>query len=277
MIKNTDLIREAKAIAEKRPTYRTGGTGRDGTCDCIGLIMGAMYALGREKYDLHSTNYFARFQTLELRAISEKDLFLGQVLYRAREDKGTLNARYKAGGRYDTGDPLDYYHVGVVTGMNPTEITECTEYGDVSGIVISGKANAWKYGGKLRGVDYDRMTEEETEMPVLYRARVVTKEDPLTLRNAPISGKKIGELPKGAVVDVYGSGDWPRVRYGELLGYASAKYLEEIKEDAQEPENPEAELPENVLRFPGDVRIIDDAGNVFKPVGGWRVVFGAVD
>lgn len=269
MIKNTDLIREAKAIAEKRQTYRTGGTGRDGTCDCIGLIMGAMYELGHPKYDMHSTNYFARYQTMELRAVnSEKDLFLGQVLYRAREDKGTLNARYKAGGRYDTGDPLDYYHVGIVTGMNPTEITECTEYGDVSGIVISGKANAWKYGGKLRGVDYDRMTEEETEMPVLYRARVVTKEDPLTLRNAPISGKKIGELPKGTIVDVYGSGDWPRVRYGDMLGYASAQYLEEIKE---EPE------VENIIRVSGEATIIDDEGNVFKPVGGWRVVFGSVD
>ena len=45
------------AIADAAPSYREGGTGADGTCDCIGLVMGAMYALGRAKYDLHSSNY----------------------------------------------------------------------------------------------------------------------------------------------------------------------------------------------------------------------------
>lgn len=272
----TSFVREVERIAATKPRYKTGGTGKNGVCDCMGLDMGAMYELGHPKYDLHSTNYFARFQTLELKKIKdEKDLFIGQVLYRARTDTGKLDDRYKPGGAHYTGDPLDYYHVLTVTSVNPLRIVECTEFDGVDGINITTRLRGTYYGGKLRGVDYT--AKEAEDMSVLYQARVITKEDPLTLRNAPISGKKIGELPKGAVVDVYGSGDWPRVRYGELLGYASAQYLEEIKEDAQEPENPEAELPENVLRFPGDVRIIDDAGNVFRPVGNWRTVFGDVD
>lgn len=52
------FLERVKAIADANPTYRTGGDGSDGTCDCIGLIMGAI----GKKYDMHSTNYFARFQ-----------------------------------------------------------------------------------------------------------------------------------------------------------------------------------------------------------------------
>jgi hypothetical protein len=29
-------------IVAKAPTYRLGGDGSDGTCDCVGLLMGAM-------------------------------------------------------------------------------------------------------------------------------------------------------------------------------------------------------------------------------------------
>ena len=274
MIYAKDMIREVERIAATKPRYQTGGAGKGGVCDCIGLIMGAMYALGRDDYPIHSTNYFARFQTMELRAVnSEKDLFIGQVLYRARTDAGKLADRYKPGGTHYTGDMLDYYHVLTVTSVNPLRIVECTEFDGVDGINITTRLRGTYYGGKLRGVDYDRMTEGETGMPVLYQARVITKEDPLTLRNAPISGKKIGELPKGAVVDVYGSGDWPRVRYEDMMGYASAQYLERVEET--EPDATTEE--ESIIRVSGEATIIDDEGNVFKPVGGWRVVFGSVD
>lgn len=266
------FVREVERIAATKPRYQTGGTGKNGVCDCIGKDMGAMYALGHPKYDLHSTNYFARFQTLELKKVnSEKELFVGQLLYRARTDTGKLADRYKPGGAHYTGDMLDYYHVLTVTSVNPLRIVECTEFDGVDGINITTKLRGTHYGGKLRGVDYT--AKEAEDMSVLYQARVITKEDPLTLRNAPISGKKIGELPKGAVVDVYGSGDWPRVRYEDMMGYASAQYLERVEET--EPDATTEE--ENIIRVSGEARIVDDAGNVFKPVGGWRVVFGAVD
>ena len=57
------------------------------------------------------------------------------------------------------------------------------------------------------------------------------------------------------------------------MGYASAQYLERVEET--EPDATTEE--ENIIRVSGEARIVDDAGNVFKPVGGWRVVFGAVD
>lgn len=263
MIGVSAFVRRVEQIAARNLTYRTGGLGKDGTCDCIGLIMGAMYELGHKQYDLHSTNYFARYQTLELKKANAKELFIGQLLFRARTNQDKLNARYLPGGRYYTGDLLDYYHVGVVTSVDPLRIIECTEYGDVTGIVISTKFGRWDYSGRLRGVDYAAQGEESEEEIMLYQARVVTKETPLTLRNAPVSGKKIGELPRGAIVDVMSTGDWPRVKYGDMLGYASAQYLERIEEEPEEVRT-YAELTVRTI-------IEDSAGRIWEPIGGFSV------
>lgn len=263
MIGVNRFVQKVQEIAERRITYRTGGVGKDGTCDCIGLVMGAMYELGRKKYDMHSTNYFARYQTLELKKANEKELFVGQLLYRARTNQDRLNARYLPGGRYYTGDLLDYYHVGVVTKVKPLEIIECTEYGSVSGIVINTSFGNWHYGGKLRFVDYDDMgglyVPGKEVFEVLYEARVITQEDPLTLR-ATAGGRKVGEIPKGETVEVLAEGEWALVRYGEKRGYVSSKYLERI----EETEPGYAELTVRTI-------IEDSAGHIWEPVGAFSV------
>ncbi|MBR4039424.1 MAG: SH3 domain-containing protein [Clostridia bacterium] len=258
MIGKDAFVKKIEEIAARKLSYRIGGLGADGTCDCIGLIMGAMLELGHGRYDLHSTNYFARYQMTGMEKADGKALYAGEILYRAREDTKDLHARYQAGGRYYTGDLLDYYHVGVVTGVNPLRIIECTQYGAVTGIVISGVFRNWHYGGKLRDVLYDGDTGEqegdEARMEALYQARVTTQKDPLMLRDAP-GGKKTGELPKDAVVDVLGEGEWMHVRYGGAAGYASAQYLTRIGAD-----------------YSGlTVRTIltDGTGGTWEPVGGY--------
>lgn len=265
MIGVSGFIGRVRAIASRPLTYRTGGVGSDGTCDCIGLIMGAMYELGRKKYDMHSTNYFARFQTMEMVTLkSGTNIYPGMILYKAKDDTDNLNGRYMPGGRYYTGDVLDYYHVGVVLRVKPLEIVECTTYKNGSGIVHSSTIQGWDYGGKLRGVLYDGYYEEENEpkkseaeetMSVLYKARVATNEGTLNLRSTP-GGKKIGELPKGAEVDVYSEGEWARVAYGEMLGHVSSEYLEKV-----EPEQEPVKL----------TTLIKDDGTVIALEGVWRV------
>jgi len=220
-------------IAAARPTYRTGGTGRDGTCDCVGLIMGAMYALGRRKYDLHSSNYFARRQMADLRPIaSELDYRCGMVVYKARADAGDLNARYQPGGRYYTGDLLDYYHVGVVTSVMPLHITHCTSGGGVDGIKTDYAMGSWRYGGELAGVDYDAQAEMggDTTMEVLYRAVVTARKgETVNLRVSPKDGSKLIErVPIGSAVDVWEDAQgWAHIRTDEgRVGYMQSKYLE---------------------------------------------------
>lgn len=269
MIGVSTFIAKVKEIASRPLTYRTGGVGKDGTCDCIGLIMGAMYELGHKKYDLHSTNYFARYQTMELRDIKERDLHVGMILYKTRTDNGKLNDRYKAGGRYDTGDYLDYYHVGVVTGIRPLEITECTEYGNVTGIVVSKKFNGWDCGGMLRGVLYeDYGADNAVEEATMYQAIVSTEKDPLRVREWAVTGTILGSVPKGKNVDVLeDAGDgWLKIRYNELTGYASGAYLQRVQIDPT-PEETEPDVAELTVR----TIIKDESGRVFEPVGAFTV------
>lgn len=262
MIGVTGFVSRIEQIAARNPTYKIGGVGKGGVCDCIGLVMGAMYELGHKVYDLHSTNYFARYQTMELKKASEKELHVGQLLYRARTNQDRLDGKYMPGGRYYTGDLLDYYHVAVVTSIKPLRIIECTEYGDVSGIVIHGTLKNWDYGGKLRGILYDQedqggvYEETEEEIVVLYKARVATQEDPLILR-ATANGRKIGEIPKGAEVEVLEDGEWARVRHGEMMGYVASRYLERIGKDY-------AELTVRTI-------LTDSEGNTWEPVGAFSV------
>ena len=97
----SDFLTAVRSIADSRPVYREGGTGKDGTCDCIGLVMGALYALGRTGYDLHSSNYFARFQTDHLAPItSVSQLKAGMIVYKARSETAGLNPRYLSGGSH---------------------------------------------------------------------------------------------------------------------------------------------------------------------------------
>lgn len=262
MIGVSGFIGRVKKIAEKDLRYKTGGTGKDDTCDCIGLIMGAMYELGHKKYDLHSTNYFARYQTMEMVTLRKgTPIYPGMILYKAKDNQDKLHGRYLPGGRYYTGDVLDYYHVGVVVRAKPLEIIECTEYGNVTGIVRSDTIKGWDYGGKLRGVLYEGYDGEDKEeegeaMSVLYKARVATQEDPLTLR-ATANGRKIGEIPKGAEVEVLAEGEWARVRWGDALGYVAGRYLERIEKDY-------AELTVRVI-------LTDSEGNTWEPVGAFSV------
>lgn len=219
------------SIAAKQPTYRTGGTGRDGTCDCVGLIMGALYALGRRKYELHSSNYFARKQMQSIRPVaSELDCRYGMVLYKAREDQGGLNARYKPGGRCYTGDLLDYYHVGVVTSVMPLHITHCTSGGGVDGIKTDYAMGSWRCGGELADVDYDAQAGEGDTMEVMYRAVVTaSKGATVNLRASPKDGTKLIErVPLGTAVDVWEDAQgWAHIQTDAgRVGYMQSKYLE---------------------------------------------------
>ena len=280
MIGVSAFVAKVRAIADRNPTYRTGGVGKDGTCDCIGLVMGAMYELGHKKYDLHSSNYFARYQMQTIKKVYEKDLAVGQILYRSRKDSGQLNARYQAGGRYYNGDKLDYYHAGVVTRVNPLEIIECTESGYISGIVISSDAKKWQYAGELKDVLYEGYEPDEREETLVsYKAVVTTEKDPLRVREWPEAGTILGKVPKGRTVDVLAeAGDgWPKIRYNELIGYVSEQYLTPIGAVQTEPEETPEETdevqitPEDIAEVPIRTIITDSAGNTFEPVGEFTV------
>ena len=251
MISKRTFINNILEIQSRAPTYREGGVGADGTCDCIGLIMGAMYEAGHKKYDVHSSNYFARYQMQELYAVSRAEhLFTGMIVYKAREDTSDLNARYQPGGRYYTGDMLDYYHVGVVLSANPLSIIHCTSGGGVNGITTDNTMGKWSFGGRLKGVDYsndgaDVIEEEENMGP--YTAIVSNGKAGTTtvnMRSRPNQdGPIIVRVPIGAQVEVQTQADgWARIVWNGTIGYMMTQFLVNAgsETDAAESVQPDA-------------------------------------
>ena len=223
---NLEFVKRVLEIAETEPTYRTGGDGSDGTCDCIGLIIGA---LGKE-YDLHSSNYFARYQMRVLdNLLDEAQLHPGAIVYKSRRDTSDLNARYQPGGRYYNGDMLDYYHVGVVTNIDPLTITHCTSTNSINGMAYDASIGAWSHFGDLLDVEPGEMQEEET---MLQDLAVVYSEDgnPVRMRKAPTTASEtIVKVPKGAQVEVTESADgWSTILWNGKRGYMMSEFLRVI-------------------------------------------------
>ena len=151
-------------IKRLNPAYKQPGDGSDGTCDCIGLIIGALKRMGISWKGIHGSNYAARYQTDGLAYIErESQLQLGDAVYKAAQPDGKvkkacnsgykthkydLKSRYKKGGQYYTpNDQLDYYHVGVVTQVNPLRITHMTT---PTVKVDKNLDGGWNYCGKVK-------------------------------------------------------------------------------------------------------------------------------
>lgn len=67
--------------------------------------------------------------------------------------------------------------------------------------------------------------QEPAPVTEILTGTVVTKEDPLVLRDAP-NGNKLTTIPKGATITVLEHGaEWHRVSYNGYTGYSAAQYI----------------------------------------------------
>ena len=158
----------------------------------------------------------------------------------------------------------DVHHVGLVTG-DGTVIHSSSARGQVVETALDG---SWALLAIHRYIDAAGAAGTEDNVNVLYQAVVSTQSGALNVRDAP-DGGRIGSLPKGTTVDVLAepAQGWTFVRSGSLMGYVSSAYLTWTESDEAE----------NVISVSPEVTIIDDEGNSFRPVGGWRVLIGGVD
>lgn len=222
------FIAQVEAIAQASPVYRPGGDGSDGTCDCIGLVIGAIRRAGGSWTGTHGSNYAARYEMRELLPVTDAgELCLGDVVYKARTPG---QAGYALPERYKNDpDQRDYYHVGVVTATNPLEITHCTG----PGIVRDTKLGKWTYRGRLEKVDYDGTSQEVGTM-VQTATVVADSGDDVKMRSTPSKTDGLYyKVPVGATVQVASvDGEWAKVRYQDRTGYMMVEYLEM---DVQEP------------------------------------------
>lgn len=160
----------------------------------------------------------------------------------------------------------DVHHVGLVTG-DGTVVHSSSARGQV---VETALDDSWQLLAIHRyiGTDFIGETGDDMTMNVLYQAVVSTQSGALNVRDAP-DGGRIGSLPKGTTVEVLAepAQGWTFVRSGSLMGYVSSAYLTRA----------EIGGAGNIISVSPNVTIIDDEGNSFKPVGGWRVLIGGVD
>ena len=59
-------------IKSLNPAYKQPGDGSKGVCDCIGLIIGAIQRMGLKWKGIHGSNYWARFNTVNLSYIAQE-------------------------------------------------------------------------------------------------------------------------------------------------------------------------------------------------------------
>ncbi|MBQ6951907.1 MAG: hypothetical protein IJN44_10515 [Clostridia bacterium] len=205
--------------------YQLGMDGRNGQCDCIGLLIGGIRLAGGVWNGTHGSNYAARNEMRSLEKItSAAQLQLGDWVYK------TYSPDQPGYGLPDTyshdPDQNDYYHVGVVTSVQPLVISQCTTV--PGGIKEESTADAWQYVGKYSGIGEENLLLEP------YRVTGGR----LKLRKGPGTNYAVvSYIPDGALV-MAGVGaeqaEWLSVSYAGANGYAIARYLMKENETQQD-------------------------------------------
>ena len=243
MIKTQDAIRLARSMIGM-PYSRV---------DCIGLIKWIIRQApgGVTSYTTAGTNTL--WKSYDMSAKYRDLTWRQEGIQGARAGMLALK---KHGG--------DVHHVSLVTGEG-TVIHSSSAAGRV---VETALDESWHLLAQHRYIEVAASAAEtEDAMSVLYQAVVNTARDPLNVRDSPdASGRKIGELPRGATVDVLVEpvDGWAYIRAGSVSGYASAAYLARVAYvsagDAQEAE----EEPYTTIRR--------EDGTVIRLAGIWRVM-----
>ena len=158
----------------------------------------------------------------------------------------------------------DVHHVGLVTGEG-TVIHSSSAAGRV---VETALDESWHLLAQHRYIEVAASAAEtEDAMSVLYQAVVNTARDPLNVRDSPdASGRKIGELPRGATVDVLVEPveGWAYIRAGSVTGYAASAYLARVEVVSADAAQAAGEEPYTTIRRKD--------GTVIRLSGRWSVL-----
>lgn len=256
----TKFLEKVREIQKVNPAYKQPGDGSNGVCDCIGLIIGAVRKMGLKWTGIHGSNYGARYQTVGLSYISsESELEVGDAVYKGVGSDGRgrrpcnagtfthkydLPSRYKQGNSYYNGDMIDYYHVGVVTQVNPLRITHMTSpkmQVDTS-LGTNGKS-PWSYHGKVKPIVNAVTSGEkpaETAKPEIQPPENVASSgteavvvadngSPVKMREYPSTSCRTWiKLKVGTRVEIVDPGEeWAKINGGGKKGwYMKAEFLD---------------------------------------------------
>lgn len=257
MIKCDKLLDLFERMAREKWPYEWGAA-REGCVDCSGAFVYAYRQVDSSVYIAHGSNSILRQSMGELLPMSAAQPGYAAVKVRAWTDAQKNNRWYNQA-------PGDCYHIGLVGRDGKILNAQGTKNG-----FVESEPGTWDGCAPLLDVNYGEEMEDEN---VLYQAKVVTKEDPLRVRRSPISGDVIGNIPRGALVSVLAdSGDgWPKIQYGDLIGYSSAEYLSIVSSGSIIPE-PDLGEDKGPSGCPLSMTtLINDQGQTIFIAGNWRV------
>lgn len=228
MIKLETFLSKAEEIKNEKPTYKLGHDGRNGLCDCVGLIIGAVRRSGETWNGTHGSNYAARYKMATL--VQPPVLEVGTILYKAYRpgepgyDLPETYARHP--------DQNDYYHVGILVSVDPLQIMHCTSWSGGSGIKMDTKIGVWRYGGRLKHLSYEPKEEVPVSEPTKpIGTAVITAKSGLyvRMRAKPNVGALVKvNVPLGDSVDVLGAGpEWSEIRHKNVTGWMMTEFLKD--------------------------------------------------
>lgn len=234
LIPVADFLRCVSVNADRVRAYAPGGNGSNGTCDCIGLIIGAVQLAKGTWPGTHGSNWAARNVTADWKPAAASSLFPGALVFKARSP-GQAGYALPAAYRQDP-DQRDYYHVGAVLSVSPLEIIHCTSV--AGGIQRDRSIKKWHFAAGLTLVDYAASKGGKT-MNALYQAAVSAANGyPVKVRARPAAdGKVLASLPVGTKVEVLEETNegWALIRHGGVTGAMMRKFLQRISEEPASP------------------------------------------
>lgn len=245
----SQFLEKVQEIKKLNPAYKQPGDGSDGTCDCIGLPIGAIRRMGLKWTGIHGSNYAARYAITGLSKITAlNQIELGDVMLKAYEkghSKWKLPDRYWNGHQYYNGDLKDYYHAGVITSLNPIVITHMTSP-SMKTLTIKSMSdltkNNWLYHGKATPIvkaaggtptPTPEPTPTPTPTPSTGSEAIVVSANgaPVKMRQYPsTSCRTWHKIPVGTKAVITNPGEtWAKIDCGGRKGwYMMAKFLDVV-------------------------------------------------
>lgn len=223
-----NFIDKVNVIKNLRPKYKSGGSGTNGTCDCVGLVIGALRRAGIKYTGIHGSNYFARKELTYLAKIDNQDeLKLGEVvfqIYNPGEAGYALPGRYKKGGQYYNGDLIDYMHIGVVTSLDPFQITHMWQ---PTVKVENSIGRYWRYHGWIKKIPNPDQQEEKEPEHGSYAIVTAPTGKTVNMRVSPsLKARLIHQIKIGTQVQILVPGEeWAQIKWNGKTGYMMAKFL----------------------------------------------------
>ena len=136
--------------------------------------------------------------------------------------------------------------------------------------VIQSEVNSYKWTHWMR----PNLAYNKEESDVLYKAIVSTAEHSMRVRAWAKTGEILGYVPTGKTVDVLAeeADNWKKIRYGELVGYASGNMMARIDADDTEKPTVDTEKPPVAAPTVGQTVLVSDDGVEITLMGNWRVM-----